>query len=147
MDETDRKLIAALCRNSRSTAAELGRLVGLSAPAAAERMRKMEAAGVIKGYTAKVSRMKTGLKLTAFIAVRLEKTDNIAPFREAVIRFPAVMECHHVAGGYDYLLKVAVGDTAALEDFLSRSLKKLPGVSASNTTVVLSTLKEEPNAV
>lgn len=147
MDHIDRNILSELSKNGRATASEISKKVSLSIPAVAERIRKMEESGMIECYTVKINRAKSNLKLTAFVSVQIDKTENIGNFREAVTRYPAVLECHHVAGPYDYLLKVLVEDTAALEKFLSCELKQIPGVSGSNTTIVLSTLKEKVNTI
>ena len=85
-----------------------------------------------------------GLTL-AFIFVNIDKTEHINAFRSQITVLPGVLECHHLAGAYDYLLKVSVSDTDALESFLTNKLKKITGVSSSNTFITLATLKEELN--
>lgn len=83
-------------------------------------------------------------KLLAFIFVNIDKTEHINAFRSQITVLPDVLECHHLAGAYDYLLKVSVSDTDALESFLTNKLK-ITGVSSSNTFITLATLKEELN--
>lgn len=145
MDVIDLKIIDALKENSRATTSEISKKVSLSIPAVAERMRKMEEADIIEKYTIKVNREKINQKLLAFIFVNIDKTDNIEEFRNAIVKYSSVLECHHVAGEYDYLLKVLVEDTKALEYFLSNALKKIKGVLKSNTIIVLSSIKENIN--
>ena len=77
--------------------------------------------------------------------VNIDKTEHINAFRSQITVLPGVLECHHLAGAYDYLLKVSVSDTDALESFLTNKLKKITGVSSSNTFITLATLKEELN--
>lgn len=86
-----------------------------------------------------------GYKLLAIIFLNIDYTANIQQFRESIVQFSEVMECHHMAGEYDYMLKVLVEDTAQLEVFLSEKLKSIRGVQTSNTLIVLSTLKEKLN--
>jgi len=145
LDVIDLKIIDALKENSRATTSEISKKVSLSIPAVAERMRKMEEADIIEKYTIKVNREKINQKLLAFIFVNIDKTDNIEEFRNAIVKYSSVLECHHVAGEYDYLLKVLVEDTKALEYFLSNALKKIKGVLKSNTIIVLSSIKENIN--
>ncbi len=145
MDAIDQAILAELKKRGRASASEISKKVNLSVPAVAERIRKLEQAEIIRQYTVRINRDKTGKGLLAFIFVNIEGTENIDPFRSAIVRCDCVLECHHVAGAYDYLLKVAVEDTRALENFLSRTLKKIEGVSGSNTVVALATLKEEIN--
>lgn len=145
MDKIDEAILEVLKENGRASASEISRRVQLSVPAVAERIRKLEQSEVIRQYTVKINRDKIEKRLLAFIFVNIDKTENIELFRKAIIQYKDVLECHHVAGNYDYLLKVALEDTRALELFLSKKLKKFPGVSGSNTVIALGTLKEEIN--
>ena len=145
MDKIDLAILDELKKNGRSSVSDISRKVLLSVPAVAERIRKMEQSGIIQQYTVKIDRNRTDLQLLAFIFVTVDRTENIEHFRNAIVRYPCVLECHHVAGAYDYLLKVALADTEALEEFLSGTLKKIRGTAASNTIITLTTLKEEIN--
>ena len=145
MDELDLKIIELLKKNGRETASEISRKVSLSVPAVAERIRKLEQAGVIEQYTVRVNRKSTGHQLMAFIFVNIDVTENIEGFRKKIIQEKCVLECHHVAGPKDYLLKVLVKDTDELEEFISHKLKKIKGVVSSGTYIRLWTLKEEIN--
>jgi len=145
MDIIDAKILEVLKVNGRSTASDISKKVNLSIPAVSERIRKLEEANVIEQYTVKINREKMGYKLLAIIFVNIDNTVNIQQFRESVIQFSEVMECHHMAGEYDYMLKVLIEDTAQLEVFLSEKLKSIRGVRTSNTLIVLSTLKEKLN--
>lgn len=145
LDITDLKIIDVLKKNSRCSTSEISKKVNLSIPAVSERIRKMEDADIIEKYTIKVNREKLNYKLLAFVYVNIDTTSNIDNFRNAIIQCNNVLECHHVAGEYDYLLKVLVEDTKSLEIFLSSTLKKIKGVSKSNTVISLSSLKEEIN--
>lgn len=145
MDIIDAKILEVLKQNGRSTASDISKKVNLSIPAVSERIRKLEEANIIEQYTVKINREKMGYKLLAIIFVNIDHTANIQQFRESIVQFSEVMECHHMAGEYDYMLKVLVEDTAQLEDFLSEKLKSIRGVQTSNTLIVLSTLKEKLN--
>ena len=144
MDVTDLRLLAALTRNARITFAELAELVGLSGPATAERVRKLEERQVITGYSALLDPELMGRGLTAFIAVTLESPAFRDPFVTGIAKLTSVVECHHLAGDDDYLLKVHVNGTRGLEMFVTERLKSLPGVARTRTTVVLSTQIERP---
>lgn len=146
MDEIDIQILQHLKLNSRATASEISKRVSLSLPAVAERIRKLEQNEIIQQYTVRINRSKIAQDLLAFIFVSVEGTEHIPSFRSGVLRLPGVLECHHIAGPQDYLLKVVVKDTASLELFLTQSLKQLPGVAATNTIISLSTLKEEINS-
>lgn len=145
MDQIDLNIIDVLKENSRATTAEISRKVSLSIPAVAERMRKMEQAGIIEKYTIKINREKFGCKLLAFLFISIDKTENVENFRKSIIQYNCVLECHHIAGEYDYLLKILVEDTKSLEYFLTNTLKKIKGVMKSNTVIALSSLKENIN--
>ena len=147
MDEINKAILAQLIKNSRSTASEISKQVNLSVPAVAERIRKMETAGMINGYTVKLDRQQLGLQLIAFIMVTLDNSSSIANFRDKMVACPDVLECHHLAGQSDYLLKIRVENTNQLERFLMDVLKKTAGVASSNTLICLSTLKEELNVL
>lgn len=145
MDSIDLNIIDVLKENSRSSTSEISKKVNLSIPAVAERIRKMDEAGIIEKYTIKVNRDKTNFKLLAFIFVNIDKTENVEKFRKSIVQCSSVLECHHVAGEYDYLLKVLAEDTKSLEYFVSHVLKKIKGVVKSNTIIALSSLKENIN--
>ena len=145
MDGIDFAILNELKENGRASASEISRKVNLSIPAVAERIRKLEQAEVIQQYTIKINRDKIEKRLLAFIFVNIDEIENIDHFRNTIVQYNCVLECHHVAGNYDYLLKVIVEDTQELEEFLSKILKKIKGVSGSNTIISLITLKEEIN--
>lgn len=141
MDHQDYKIIAYLMEQGRGTWAELAAIVGLSAPAVAERVRKLEEAGAIKGYSALVEPETIGCGLGAFISVIIEQPEYKQQFLERIKRLPEVLECHHLAGAEDYMLKVRCQGTQALERIISEEIKCLPGIK-TRTTVILSTVKE-----
>ena len=141
MNSNDAKIIKQLMEKGRTTWAELGALLGLSAPATAERVRKLEDNGVIKEYVAVLDPEAAGCSLAAFLLVTLEKTEERGRFLELVKNQAQIQECHHIAGEGDYLLKARCGSTKELEKLISEEIKALPGVK-TKTTVVLSTVKE-----
>lgn len=138
MDAVDLKLVTALRANARATFAELGRVVGLSAPSVHERVGKLEAAGVITGYHAAVAPEALGQAMTALVGVFITDsadTDEIAASLGAV---PVVESCWFVAGEETFVVKVRVPDVGALEHAI-RDLNAIRGVARTRTTVVLST--------
>jgi Lrp/AsnC family leucine-responsive transcriptional regulator len=142
LDELDRKVLRLLAPNGRMSWSDLASELGLSAPAAAERVRKLEQRGFIQGYLAQLDPARLGIGVTAFIAVQLDHPRHKAAFLKRVRALDAVMECHHVAGADDYLLKVRVGSLAELEGLITDGLKGVDGVADTRTTIALSTLKE-----
>lgn len=145
MDHIDEKILTILKKNGKASATEISKIVGLSIPAVSERIRKMEHNGIIEGYGAKISRRKTGYNVTAFIMVNLERSGDVEEFRQKVVEFNQVLECHHVVGAFDYLLKVLVKTSDDLEHFLMEELNEIPTVASSQTFMCISTLKEEWN--
>jgi Lrp/AsnC family leucine-responsive transcriptional regulator len=126
----------------RATWAELGQLLGLSAPSAADRVRKLEEAKVITGYAALLDPTAVGYPLTAFIFVTLANSRNRSTFLRAIAKMEQVSECHHVAGDDDYLLKVRCRTTADLDHLLAKELKDKLDIARTRTTIVLATAKE-----
>lgn len=144
MDSLDWKALRYLMTHGRVTWADLASVLGLSAPATADRVRSLENMGVIKGYAALINPDAVACGLTAFIAITLERPEHRAPFLAWVREQPEVQECHHVAGDDDYLLKVRCRDTRRLDNLIGDQLKALPGIRRTRTTIVLSTAKETP---
>ncbi len=142
MDAIDLEILMALQRDGRITFADLAQRVGLSPPAVAERIRKLEEKDIIQSYTTILNAKRLKLDITAFISVSVSHPRHDPPFVEEISRWVEVLECHHVLGADDYLLKVRVRDTAALEDLLMARLRLLEGVTRTRTTIVLSTVKE-----
>lgn len=144
MDDIDRKITSYIQADGRASYADIGAAAGLSVSAVNERLKKLQAGGVIQGWGARISPKAAGLDVLAFVEVLLDRPEHDAPFRDAMRATPAVQECHHVTGDWSYLLKVRVPDTDALERFLSERLKSLPGVARSHTVIALSSVKETP---
>jgi Lrp/AsnC family leucine-responsive transcriptional regulator len=133
LDEVDRKLLDALQGHARLSFAELGRRVGLSPPAAAERVRKLEEAGVIKAYRAEIDPHAVGLPVTAFIRLGTPP-DRYTRVIELAHQLPEVLECHHLAGGDAFVFKVVVPSVAQLEALISQ----LSRYGQTTTSIVLS---------
>ncbi len=142
IDDIDSKVLAILQQQGRKSWAELGGEVGLSAPAVAERVRKLEDAGILRGFRAELDARVLGWGVTAFVAVTLADIRTRDQFVARIRESSEVLECHHVAGEDDYWLKVRCRDLAELDRFLSTTLKGELGVARSRTTIVLATAKE-----
>jgi Lrp/AsnC family leucine-responsive transcriptional regulator len=142
MDALDRKALPLLMKEGRITWADLGQALGLSAPAAADRVRKLEERGVIKSYTALLDADSLGYSLTAFVFVTMGDQRKRTAFHAGVKRLDQIVECHHVAGDDDFLLKVRCRGTRDLDRLLVEELKGKMGVARTRTTVVLDTVKE-----
>jgi Lrp/AsnC family transcriptional regulator, leucine-responsive regulatory protein len=141
-DAIDTKAVCHLMQDGRASWADLGTALGLSAPAAAERVRKLEDRGVIRGYAALPDPEAAGFPVLAFVSVTLVSQNARASFLKAVRAHPLIQECHHVAGDDDFLLKVRCRGMRDLDALLSDELKGRLGVARTRTTIVLGTVKE-----
>lgn len=141
LDGIDRRLLDALQTDSKRSLKDIGAEVGLSAPSVMERVRKLEKAGIIRGYHALLDARKVGLDISAFIGVSITNPVRLAAFEDWVESIPQVLECHHVTGGHTLLLKVKTRNTEDLEQLISR-IRSMDGVASTETMVVLSTHTE-----
>ena len=139
----DRKILEILREDGRASHATIAKAVGLSAPAVGERVRKLETAGVIRGYRATLGPDALGLPICAFVAIIPQPRNPAAKLVENLLKLPEIEELHAVAGTYSYFAKVRVGSTQALDAFLDR-LTLLDGVERTQTTMVLKTNLERP---
>ncbi|MCQ4159984.1 Lrp/AsnC family transcriptional regulator [Roseomonas sp. GC11] len=142
MDTLDSAILRLIQSDNRQSAADLGQAVGLSVSAAGERVRRLNAAGVVRANRAVVEPRAVGLGLCAFLFIDLEPRCDEVAFAAAVAALPEVQEAHHITGPHSWLLKLRVADTAALQALLVGRIKALPGVMRSETLVVLDTAKE-----
>jgi Lrp/AsnC family transcriptional regulator, leucine-responsive regulatory protein len=135
VDEKDWILIRLVQADARMSFAELGRRSGMSPPAAAERLRRLQDAGAILGYHAQISPMHLGLALLVFIEIQVKRSDY-ARFQRTVQKIAWILECHHTAGRAAFILKAAVPDTRGLELLIGH----LSPFGDTSTTLVLSTV-------
>jgi Lrp/AsnC family leucine-responsive transcriptional regulator len=142
LDGLDKQILRLLLKKGRMTWSELAGQLGLSAPATADRVKRLEDRGVIEGYTALLNAEALGLDLTAFIAVTLDQPSHREGFLQQIQMLDDVLECHHVTGDDDFLLKVRCRNTKALEGLITHHLKGIDGVVKTRTSIALSTLKE-----
>jgi Lrp/AsnC family leucine-responsive transcriptional regulator len=142
LDDADRQLVELLQADGRATQSALAQAVGLSQPAVAERIKKLETRGIITGYTARVDARLLGKDITAFIGVGIEHPRYFDGFAKRIKVMADVLECHRVAGEDSYLLKVKTTNTATLDVLLVEGLRTIPGVTRTNTTIVLSAIQE-----
>ena len=144
LDRIDRHILQNLQQDGRVSNVELSRRVNLSPSPCLERVKRLESEGYIEGYGARINAAKLGLGMHAFIQITLDRTtaDVFDHFRESVVDIPEVAECHMVAGGFDYLLKLRVSDMGAYRTLLGE-LVELPGVSQTHTYVVIEDIKQD----
>jgi Lrp/AsnC family leucine-responsive transcriptional regulator len=148
LDHTSRRILQLLALDGRASYQGIADEVGLSRPAVMERVKRLEEAGYIRGYHARLDRAKAGLPITAFVAIRYPMIDHATdePRIQALADNPHVLECHHVAGDDCYVLKVAAPSIESLEGVL-RDIKQPGKPVSTRTTIVLSTLFEKPGFV
>jgi|TARA_R100000005_G_scaffold57765_3_gene29051 Lrp/AsnC family leucine-responsive transcriptional regulator len=144
LDKTDLLILSLLQVEGRMSNVDLARRVNLSASPCLERVRRLEAAGLIEGYSARLNAPALGYGTSAFIQVTLDRTtaEVFDRFRDAVITIPEVAECHMVAGGFDYLLKLRLTGMDAYRAVLTR-IVDLPGVAQTHTYVVIEAIKQD----
>ena len=145
LDRHDVLLLSELQRDSRQTVQQLATAVGLSSTPCWKRVKEMEAAGIIRGYTALVDREKVGLSLAVLAEVNLTRhnEDDVRRFEHAVAACPQIVSCYSTTGQADYVIKVLVPDIKAYESFLHDTMFKLPGVTHVRSSVVLKEVKAE----
>ena len=144
LNRIDRNILRELQEDGRISYTELARRVGLSTTPCIERIKRLERAGIIKGFSAVLDPEQLGAGLLVFVQIRLSRTaqDVFAQFKEAAAQLPQVQECYLVSGNFDYLIKARVADMNAYRAFLGEALLSLPGVQESTSYVVMETVKE-----
>lgn len=140
MDQIDIKILQCLTKDARMNASRISQQVNLSVSAVIERMKKMENAGLIRGYTAVINERLAGYDVQALISVRLEHPKYNKEFSRQMRSHNCVMECFYITGDYDYIARVCAGSTEELTKVLN-DIKQLPGVSLTRTYVVLDNVK------
>jgi Lrp/AsnC family transcriptional regulator, leucine-responsive regulatory protein len=144
IDAIDRKILAALQRDGRISNLRLAEVVSLSPTAVLARTQRLQRDGYILGYEARLNPAKLDCGMTIFVEVFLDRTtpNTFDAFKAAVLTHPEISECHMVAGGFDYLIKLRVRDMDAYRDFASRRLWQFPGVRETRTYAVIEALKD-----
>lgn len=145
LDRIDRQILSILQVDGRITTLALAEKIGLSPTATSERLRTLTRAGCITGYGARLDPQQLGYGLLVFVEVHLDKTtpDAFDRFADAVRRAPQILECHMVAGGFDYLIKARLHDMASYRAFLGEVLLGFPGVRETRSYAVMEEVKSE----
>lgn len=145
IDKIDKKILETLQDNGRIKNSDLAKIINISPPPTAERVKKLEKNGYIKKYTALVDPTKVGITCFTFVEVTLVRHGKAAVerFMRSIVEIEEVLECHHITGDADFLLKIATKDIPSYEQLLIQTLTALPDVQHLKTLVVLSTLKQE----
>lgn len=145
LDDIDRAILAVLQDNARVSNAAVARAVGLTPPATLERTRRLEDAGIIRGYHADLDPEPLGYGMTVVLLIRLDHhgREAVHAFRDAIALVDAVSECHYLTGTADFLLKIRVPDVAGYRELLENEVSRLPGLAHVESAVVLETFKED----
>jgi Lrp/AsnC family leucine-responsive transcriptional regulator len=143
LDAIDRKILALLQANGRTSLTELAGKVGLSQSPCLRRIRILERAGIISRYVAVLDQDKVGLPVSVFVSIKLEnqRQQALDRFTKAIARWPEVLECYLMTGPRDYLLRVVVADLAAYDRFLKQKLTTVAGVSSIESSFALEQVK------
>lgn len=142
MDETDLKIIQLLSEQGRITWAELASLLDLSRPATAERVKKLEDKGIIKGYTINIDSVSIGIDVLAFIFVTVTSSKKHDDFLKLINTLEEVQECHHISGEEDFILKVRCCTIKDLDYLIRKKLKSNEAVHKTRTNIILCSEKE-----
>lgn len=143
LDVIDRKILAILQQDGRTTMQQLADQVGLSLSPCHRRVKLLEAQGVISRYAAMVDQKAMGLHVSVFISIKLvrQKEEDLARFAKAISKWDEVLECYLMTGNRDYLLRVVAADLAAYEKFLKTKLTRLDGIASIESSFALSQVK------
>jgi Lrp/AsnC family transcriptional regulator, leucine-responsive regulatory protein len=149
LDKIDVRILRVLQRDGRISNLKLAEEVSLSPTAVLERVKRLVATGYILGYEARLNPSKLGAGMMVFVEVLLDRADPnvMKSFRAAVQAQPAILECHVVAGGFDYLLKTRVADMNAYREMIASVIWSLPGVRETRTYAVMEELKNRTTVV
>ncbi|NJN97923.1 MAG: Lrp/AsnC family transcriptional regulator [Anaerolineales bacterium] len=144
LDDLDKTILQVLQTDGRVSNVELAHRISLSPPAVHARLKRLEQRGYIRQYVALLDRERFGYDMLCFIEVSLQlhQPEQVENFRQMMQQMPEVLECHHVTGEYDYLLKVVVRNRADLEHFVVKRLTPVPGIARIHTSLVLSEVKQ-----
>lgn len=143
MDLIDKKLLQLLQTDSKKTTKELSSKLNLSVTAVYERIKKLEREGIIDKYVVLVNRSKVDKGFVVFCHLKLiqHTREFLTKFESEVVKLPEILECHHVSGDYDYILKIAVKDMEAYREFLVTKLTTLEHIGSTHSTFMISEVK------
>lgn len=144
MDKIDKEILMHLQEDAKRNTKEISSLVGLSVTPIYERIKKLEQSKVIKSYVALLDNTKVNKKVTAFCQITLSKHQKelINNFEEKVLSFTEIMECHHVSGNFDFLLKVSLSDINEFHQFINGKLSLVDGISTIQSSFVMNSVKD-----
>ncbi len=143
LDSTDRKLLMLLQEDAKLTTKQLAHHLGLTVTPVFERIKRLEKQGVIERYVAMLNKEKIGRKLIAFcnVSIKEHSREYIHHFETQITKFPEVMECYHIAGMYDYMLKVTTENMDSYHDFIYNKLATIDNIGNVRSSFVMNELK------
>jgi Lrp/AsnC family leucine-responsive transcriptional regulator len=143
MDSIDKKLLILLQKDSKKTTKELSVKLNLSVTAVYERIKKLEREGIIQNYVALINRSKVNKGFVVFCHIKLiqHTREFLTKFESQVVKLSEILECHHVSGDYDYILKIAVRDMEEYREFLVTKLTTLDHIGSTHSTFMISEVK------
>ena len=147
LDDTDLKILGLMQANARISNADLARELEMAPSAVLERVKKLEQKKVILQYNASINPLAVNQKLLAFIFIKVKDSGSDSKIAATMAKIPEVQEIHHVAGEDCFLVKVRTEDSASLMELMRKSLKSIPDVLSTKTTIVLETVKEQQQLV
>lgn len=142
MDEIDRKILLAVQADGAAGLAEIAKVAGLSVSATAERQKRLEERGLIRGWHAALDPALVGVPLLAFLRLDMRPGKEDSAFRRLVRKQEAVLECHQLTGEWSYLLKLRVPDISALDELITEEIRPLPGLERLSVEIALASVKE-----
>lgn len=144
LDSIDKKLINLLQTDAKQTHKNLARQLNLSVTATFERLKKLERSGVVNGYIASIDQKKIARDFTVFCHIKLiqHSKEYLTAFEREVIKLDEILECHHVSGDYDYILKIVVQDMEAYRDFMVTKLTTLKHIGSTHSIFRISEVKK-----
>ncbi|MBD0831720.1 Lrp/AsnC family transcriptional regulator [Aestuariibaculum sediminum] len=142
-DHTDKKLLEYLQADSKQTTKELAMKLNLSVTAVYERIKKLEKEGFIEKYITLINKQKVNKSFVAFCHIKLEKhtQDFVMTFEKEVANLPEVLECYHISGDYDYLLKVVMEDMNSFRTFMVNKLTSISHIGSTHSMFVINEVK------
>ncbi|MCP3901794.1 MAG: Lrp/AsnC family transcriptional regulator [Desulfobacteraceae bacterium] len=145
LDEIDKIILNTLQENGRTTNSKLSKMVGISAPATLERVKRLENHGVISSFTVLVDHEKLGYTITAIVNITLNLSDlpSVKSIKEQFIAFDEVVECYQITGGNDFILKVIGKDMRHYAEFINDKLTQITGIQAMNSSFIIDKVKEK----
>jgi DNA-binding Lrp family transcriptional regulator len=145
LDKIDKQILNTLQENGKTTNSHLSKIVGISAPATLERVKRLELAGVISHFTAVLDPEKIGFSIMAMVSISLSLSSlsSVAAIKEKFVELDEVVECYQIAGANDFVLKVIAKDIKAYGEFMNKKLTQIEGIQVIKSSFVIDNVKEK----